>query len=106
VILDVVAVAVLLLAGNVAFRHFEPFASVWLRLFKTAVTLVVTATISHYFGRTGVMIAIAIALIALVYVHGIWLPKKGVNGWTAEPKETYYALRGWPPPPTKPESRR
>jgi hypothetical protein len=24
-----------------------------------------------------------------------WLPKQGVNGWTGEPKEKYYQLRGW-----------
>ena len=24
-----------------------------------------------------------------------WLLKQGVNGWTGEPKEKYYQLRGW-----------
>jgi hypothetical protein len=35
-----------------------------------------------------------------VIVHAWWLPRHGVNGWTGEPKERYYALRGWKYPPT------
>jgi len=31
----------------------------------------------------------------VVYIHVWWLPRKGINGWTGEPKEKYYALRGW-----------
>jgi hypothetical protein len=33
--------------------------------------------------------------LPVVYIHAWWLPSKGVNGWTGEPKEKYYALRGW-----------
>ena len=90
--------AVLLTAGNVMFRHFEPRKSLLRRLLKTIVILIITALISYYFGRIGVMIAFGIAAIPLIYVHAIWLPGHGVNGWTAEPRERYYALRGWPPP--------
>ena len=95
-LLDVAAVAVLLLIGNVLFRRFEPHMPLWRRFAKTALALAGTALISYYFGRTGVLIAMGIAVIALVYIHGIWLPRHGVNGWTAEPREKYYALRGWP----------
>jgi hypothetical protein len=31
----------------------------------------------------------------VLIIHGWWLPKKGINGLTAEPKEKYYELRGW-----------
>jgi hypothetical protein len=34
----------------------------------------------------------------VIYVHAIWLPRNGVNGLTAEPRDKYYALRGWAPP--------
>jgi len=34
-----------------------------------------------------------------VFVHVWWLPRHGINGWTGEPKEKYYALRGWKYPP-------
>jgi hypothetical protein len=97
-LLDVAAMAVFLALGNVLFAHFEPFAPLWRRLLKVAVTLAITAAVSYYFGRTGVLIAFGIACLPLVFVHAIWLPRHGVNGWTGEPREKYYALRGWPPP--------
>lgn len=91
-------VAVFLAVGNVTFAHFEPRAPWWRRLLKALATLAVTAVISYYFGRQGVVVAFVVAMLPVIYVHAIWLPKHGVSGWTAEPKEKYYALRGWPPP--------
>jgi hypothetical protein len=96
--LDVAAMALVLVIGGVTFRHFEPRMPWGRRLLKTFVILALTAAISHYFGRTGVIIAFGIALLPVIYIHAIWLPRHGVNGWTAEPREKYYALRGWPPP--------
>jgi hypothetical protein len=97
-ILDVAIMAVFLLVGNLAFRHFEPQTPWWRRVLKAFVVLAVTAVISYYFGRTGVLLAFGIALLPVIYVHAIWLPSHGVNGWTGEPREKYYALRGWAPP--------
>jgi hypothetical protein len=96
-LLDVAAVAVLLGFGNITFRRFDPQLPLWRRLAKVGVALIATAMISYYFGRTGVLIAVAAALAPVVYIHAIWLPRHGVNGWTGEPREKYYALRGWPP---------
>ena len=98
VILDVATVAALLLIGNLMFWRFEPRKPLWRRLLKVFVALLITAAISYYFGRLGVVIAIGIAAIPLIYVHAIWLPRNGVNGWTGEPRDKYYALRGWGPP--------
>ncbi len=92
------AVATFLLAGNILFRHFDPYLSLSRRILKSAITLGVTALVSHYFGTKGVLIVGTIALIPLIYVHGIWLPRQGINGWTAEPRDKYYALRGIKPP--------
>jgi hypothetical protein len=97
-IVDVAMVAVLLAAGNVAFQRFEPQKPWWRRLLKIFAALVITAVISHSFGRTGVMIGLGIAALPVIYIHAIWLPRHGVNGWTGEPREKYYALRGWMPP--------
>ena len=94
---DVAVVAVFLVFGNVVFRHFEPRMPLWRRLLKIALVLAATAMISYFFGRRGVIIGSAMALIPVIYVHGFWLPRRGVNGWTGEPREKYYALRGWPP---------
>ncbi len=95
---DLGIVAALLVFGNIQFRRFDPKLPLSRRLLKFFLALAVTAVVSHYAGRTGVLIAIGICLLPLVYIHGIWLPRHGVNGWTAEPLEKYYALRGWPPP--------
>jgi len=93
--LDLAIVAAILIWGNIQFRHFEPHMPVWRRVAKTCVILGIAGVISHYFGRTGVLIAIGMAALPVIYIHGIWLPRHGVNGWTAEPREKYYALRGW-----------
>jgi cell division protein FtsW (lipid II flippase) len=98
-LLDVAAVAVVLTIGNIAFRHFEPKRTLRRRLFKVLAVLAITALISYYFGRLGVAIAFGVAMVPVIYIHAIWLPRHGVNGWTGEPREKYHALRGWPPPP-------
>jgi len=98
VIFDVATVAVLLVTGNIVFWRFEPRKPLWRRALKAFVALLITVAISYYFGRIGVVIALGIAAIPLIYVHAIWLPRNGVNGLTAEPRDKYYALRGWAPP--------
>jgi len=95
---DVTIVGVLLAIGSLIFRKFDPRLPLWRRLLKIFFALVITAAISYHFGRTGVIVAFAVAMLPVVYVHGIWLPRHGVNGWTAEPRDKYYALRGWPLP--------
>ncbi len=97
-LLELAVVAAFLVFGNLAFGHFEPKAPWWRRVLKGVVVFGSMAAISHFFGRRGVVIAFVIALLPVIYVHGIWLPRHGVNGWTGEPREKYHALRGWPPP--------
>jgi len=98
VILDVATAAVLLAIGNIMFWRFEPQKPLWRRLLKVFAALLITVAISYYFGRIGVVIAFGIAAIPVIYVHAIWLPRNGVNGLTGEPRDKYYALRGWAPP--------
>jgi hypothetical protein len=98
VFVDVAIMAVSLAIGNVAFRHFEPRMPLWRRLLKSFLALAITAIVSCYLGTTGVLIWFGIAALPLIYVHGYWLLRHGVNGWTGEPREKYCALRGWPPP--------
>jgi len=90
-------VAAILVFGNIKFRHFDPRLPLRRRVMKVLAALAVTAAVSHYFGRAGVLIGLGIAMLPVIYVHGIWLPRHGVNGWTGEPREKYYALRGWAP---------
>ena len=92
-LLDVALMAALLAVGNVAFWHFDPQQPLWRRLLKIVVALAITAAVSRYFGRTGVLIWFGIVALPTIYIHGIWLPLHGVNGWTGEPREKYEALR-------------
>ena len=62
---------------------------------KYFVTLAIILLISVYFGRTTALFVLLAALVPVIYVHGVILPRKGINGWTGEPKSTYYDFRGW-----------
>ncbi len=95
---DVASVAVVLAIGNVLFWHFDPRLALRKRAMKVLVALAVTAVLSYFFGHLGAAVGFALSALPVVYVHAIWLPRHGVNGWTGEPREKYYALRGWAPP--------
>lgn len=97
-LIDVGVVTVILIFGNIVFWKFDPFLPLWKRGLKFLLIVGAAGLISNYFGHLGVAIAFGIALLPIVYIHGIWLPRRGVNGWTAEPRDKYYALKGWPPP--------
>ena len=97
-LLDVSIMAAFLALGNWAFWHLDPRQPLWRRLLKVIVALAITAFVSRYFGRIGVVVWFALLALPLIYVHAIWLPRHGVNGWTGEPRAKYYELRGWPPP--------
>jgi peptidoglycan biosynthesis protein MviN/MurJ (putative lipid II flippase) len=93
---DLAAVATLLALGHIFFGHFEERTPKWRKVLKLFVTLGITALLSRSFGHTGVAIAFGIALLPVIFIHAWWLPKKhGVNGWTGEPRDRYYELRGW-----------
>jgi len=92
-IFDLAMTAALLAVGNFTFRHFEQRTTWWRRVLKAAIILAVTAGISNYYGRRGVLIAWGVAMLPVIFVHAIWLPRHGVNGWTGEPRDKYYALR-------------
>jgi hypothetical protein len=94
-LVDVIAVTAILVFGNIKFRHFDPQMPLWKRVAKTFVAVALTGIISSYFGRIGVLIAVGIAAIPVIFIHAIWLPRHGVNGWTGEPRNKYYSLRGW-----------
>ena len=81
--------------GQIFFAHFEEKTPRWRKVVKLIMTTVVTVWISLQFGRTAFFTVLGIMMGAVVVVHGWWLPSKGVNGWTGEPRERYYALRGW-----------
>ena len=92
---EISIVTIFYLLGNIFLGHFEERSPKWRKLVKYLVTLVIIISLSVFFGRTVALIVLGASLIPVIYVHGIVLPKKGINGWTAEPKSKYYDLRGW-----------
>jgi hypothetical protein len=78
------------------FGHFEEQTPKWRRVGKYVLILTIICLISYYFGRTVAMVFLAIPILPIFYIHGYYLPrKKGINGWTGEPKSKYYEFRGW-----------
>ena len=93
--IDVAVMASLFAVGNILFGHFEERTPKWRRVLKFFLFTTTIALISSTAGR-GWSIGLVGALLTVVLViHGWWLPEQGINGFTGEPKEKYYALRGW-----------
>jgi hypothetical protein len=82
--------------GNIFMGHFEERTPKLRRLAKFFLILVVFCLISTYFGRAIAFTTLALFIIPVLYIHAYYLPrKKGINGWTGEPKSKYYDFRGW-----------
>ncbi len=93
---EIAIVSIIYALGNILMGHFEERTPKARRVGKYIVTLIIVCSISNYFGREVSMILLSTTLIPLLYVHGYYLPKKkGINGWTGEPKSKYYDFRKW-----------
>jgi hypothetical protein len=93
---EVAVVMTIFAVGNIFFGHFEEKTPKWRRLLKIVLFLSLTLAISATLGRAwAIGLLIITATLPVLVIHGWWLPKHGVNGWTGEPKETYYRMRGW-----------
>src|SRR5262252_7709603 len=94
--IDVAVIAGMFAVGNILFGHFEEHTPKWRRILKLFIVTGIVALISSTAGRIWSVALIGAALGAVGVIHGWVLPKKyGINGWTAEPRDKYYALRGW-----------
>ncbi|HEU4995840.1 MAG TPA: hypothetical protein VFT29_13530 [Gemmatimonadaceae bacterium] len=94
---DAAVAATLLMLGNIFFGRFVEYQSRWRRVFKAAIGIALIVGTSALFGRAWAWVVIGVIIVAVLVVHGWWLPRKGVNGWTAEPRERYYELLGLGP---------
>jgi hypothetical protein len=81
--------------GNIYFGHFEERTPRWRRVLKLLLFIAVVTGLSAFLGRAWALGFLGVMLLAVLYVHAIWLPSKGINGWTGEPRDKYYELRGW-----------
>jgi len=93
---EVAIVSIIYAVGNIVFGHFEERTPKVRRVGKYILTLIIVCLISLWLGRAIAMYFLAAFLIPLIYIHAWYLPrKKGINGWTGEPKSKYYDFRGW-----------
>jgi hypothetical protein len=81
--------------GNILFGHFEAGRPKWQRVLKVFLVSALMVFISAAAGRAWFFGILGLGFVAVLIIHAWWLPKKGINGWTAEPKDKYYAFRGW-----------
>ncbi len=89
VVFGLVALGNILLSG---FAQCEPKGR---RLAKLLLGGAISVFVSATAGREWFFVLLGVVGVAVIVVHAWWLPKHGVNGWTAEPREKYFALRGW-----------
>jgi hypothetical protein len=92
---EVAIVSIFFLFGHIFLGHFEERSPKWRKVIKYFITLVIIISISVFFGRAIAFVILGLALIPVIYIHSVLLPKKGINGWTGEPKSKYYEFRGW-----------
>jgi hypothetical protein len=89
-------VSILFALGNILMGHFEEQTPKIRRVAKYILMLLLICGISTFLGREVSMILLASFIIPVLYIHAYYLPKKkGINGWTGEPKSKYYDFRKW-----------
>lgn len=94
---DVAIAAFLLMLGHLYLGRFEEHRPRWRRLAKSLLGVLMVVGTTAYFGRTWTWVLIGAIGVGVLVVHGWWLPRNGVNGWTAEPRARYYELIGLDP---------
>lgn len=78
--------------GNILFGHFEEHKPKWKRVLKVILATAVFVSLSAALGRAWAFGLLVLMLLGAAIIHLWWLPKNGVNGWTAEPRNRYYEL--------------
>ncbi len=92
---EIAIVSSIFAVGNIFFGHFEKGTPKGKRLAKFFIFLGLAVFVSGTFGKFCFFVFLGTILLFPLIIHVWWLPKHGINGWTGEPKEKYYELRGW-----------
>ena len=78
--------------GNVLFGRFVVHQSRARRVLKVVVVSAFYVWLAQQLGRPWAYGLLGIGLVAAAVVHLWWLPKHGINWWTAEPYDKYLEL--------------
>lgn len=92
---EVAIICAITAIGGIFMGHFEERTPKWKRVIKLLIIILIMTTLSATLGRIWAFGFLGAMVLAVLYIHGVWLPGKGINGWTGEPKDKYYELRGW-----------
>lgn len=92
---DICLITSIFAFGHIFFGHFELHTAKWRKVLKIVLFVCIAVTITSTLGRPWTLGFLGIMALLVVIVHGFVLPSKGINGWTGEPKEKYYIMRGW-----------
>jgi hypothetical protein len=96
---EVALIMALTATGTVLMGRWEERTPTWRRVLKPYVFAGLSVLLSATAGRGWFFALLGVLALAVLVIHAWWLPKKGIHGWTGEPREKYYALRGWKWPP-------
>ena len=92
---DVALVMTVFHVGTLFFGHLEEHKPKWKRLLKAAAMVgFVVWLLSLGLHALAYGLVFGGGTLFAAVVHLYWLPKNGVNAWTGEPKDVYYALIG------------
>ena len=80
--------------GNILLGHFEEHKPKWLRLLKVGVFIGVALGFSALQMRWLTYLVIALFTMGAAYIHLVWLPGRGIDGWTGQPRQKYLQLLG------------
>ncbi|HEX9164515.1 MAG TPA: hypothetical protein VF862_01290 [Gemmatimonadales bacterium] len=89
---DCFLITAIFAVGSICFGRFEEHRPRPRRLLKLALVTAAFVALSQAAGRGIALALLAVPLAGAAYVHLVWLPGHGVNGWTAEPRDRYLAL--------------
>ncbi|MFD2515223.1 hypothetical protein ACFSRY_15220 [Pontibacter locisalis] len=92
---EIAIVSIVFLCGHIFLGHFEERSPKWRKLLKYLISVTLIVTISIVFGRVYALVILGLSFIPVFYIHAVHLPRKGINGWTGEPKSKYYEYRKW-----------
>ena len=84
IVLTIASIAYFLL-----FNNFEKHVPMQRRIKKLFIVVGILAVIGVLFSRVAFWGVIVLMTIGQVYLHGVYFPKHGINGLTAEPYDKY-----------------
>ena len=83
-----------LMLGHIYFGRFAEHKPRWRLLVKSLLGVAIVVATTAFAGRGWTYVLLGAIGVGHVVVHGWWLPRNGVNGLTAEPRDRYYELIG------------